>query len=80
MVRTQRALVRKFKSVRNLIVTKTKTSEQKKVVTIEILQKSACDSKNYRQDFVMRTAVKSLKNYVRTHAHTEILLTALDRL
>ena len=49
------------KSVRNLTVTKIKTSEQKNVTT-EFLRKSACGYTICRLDFIMRIAVKVLKN------------------
>ena len=53
--------IRTQKSVRNLIVTKIKTSEQKNVTT-EFLRKSACGYTICRLDFIMRIAVKVLKN------------------
>ena len=54
--------IRTRNSVRNLIVTKIKTSEQKSIVTIEFLRKSACGCTICRLYFIMRTAVKALKN------------------
>ena len=51
------------------------------MITIEFLRKSASGCTNCRLDFIMRTAVKALiKLRVRTHTHTEILLTAVETL
>ena len=54
--------IRTQKSIRNLIVTKIKTSEQKQIVTIEFLRKSTCGCTICRLDYIMRTTVKALKN------------------
>ena len=52
--------VRKFKSARNQIVAKSKTSEHKWVVIFEFLRKYTCGCTNCRPDFVMRTSIKAL--------------------
>ena len=49
-----------FKSVRNLIVTKTKRQSKNIDVTIEILRKSAYGCTNCHPDFIMRITIKAL--------------------